>query len=139
MKNFKKLRNVLGVSLLFIGAGTPRLFAGWFSGTELETKSMVSVSTAPASPTTILSGTNGNADVLIMLHWSGSGTYPNSEFLLLSNSSTGFSNSASTGTVRIPAGQEPHHFINLGDYRGALYGVVIGTSAAQNVSVIRKK
>lgn len=105
----------------------------------LETAQMVSVSTTITSPTTLLSPVNRGGSVYIMLHWSGSGTKPNGEYLLLSSASSGFSNSASTGTARIPAGNSIDAGLYLGTYNGPLYGVVIGTTSAQSVTVIRKK
>lgn len=105
----------------------------------LETAQMVSVSTTPSSPTTLLSAVNRGGSVYVLLHWSGSGTKPNGEYLLLSSSSSGFSTSASTGTARIPAGNSIDAGLYLGTYNGPLYGVVVGTTTAQNVTVIRKK
>lgn len=139
MKKFKSLSFVMAAVLLLSGAGPlPSAFAEC-SATALQTKVMVAVSTTPASPTQLLAATNTSCgEVYLMLHWSGTGTYPNSEFLLLSDSSSGFSTSATTGTVRIPAGQRPSDFLSLGLYRGPLYAVVIGTTSAMNVSVIRK-
>lgn len=141
MKKFKSLSFVVAVALLLLGAGPLRPAFADCDGSTFLTRAMVSVSTTPASPTTIFatSGPGPMSCVQIMLHWSGSGTYPNSEFLLLSESSTGFSTSGSTGTFRLPAGQRPSDFFNLGGYRGPLYGVVIGTTSPMNVSVLRKK
>lgn len=141
MKKFKSLSFVVVGSLLLLAAGPLRPAFADCDGSTFVTKAMVAVSTTPASPTTLLatSAPGPVSCVQIMLHWSGAGTYPNSEFLLLSDSSSGFSTSATTGTIRIPAGQRPSDFLDLGQWRGPLYGVVIGTTSAQNVSVLRKK
>lgn len=139
MKKFRKLRYVVAGALLLLAAGPLRPAFAWFDSTYLETASMVAVSTTPTLPTTILAATAGGANVKLMLNWSGSGTYPNSEYLLISSNSTGISTQATNGTIRIPAGQRPSDFIDLGDYKGPIYGVVLGTTSAQNVSVLRKK
>lgn len=141
MKKFKTLSFVIGAALLFITVGPLRSAFAECHGSTILTKAMVAVSTTPSSPTTLFatSAPGAPACVQIMLHWSGSGTYPNSEYLLISDSSSGFSNSATTGTIRVAAGQRPSDFFDLGEYIGPLYAVVIGTSAAQNVSVFRKR
>lgn len=139
-KSFKTLSFVSAAVLLLLGAGPLRPAFGACRGTSFGSKTMVSVSTTVASPTTILSVTQGACqEVKLMLVWSGSGTKPNGEYLLLSDSASGFSNVASTGTFRIPAGNLANEFFDLGEYAGPLYGVVIGTTSAQNVAVLRKK
>lgn len=107
--------------------------------TVFDQATQVNVSTIVASPTQILPAVYATSDVMIMLNWSGSGTYPNNEFLLLSSSGTALSTSTTAGTFRIPAGNRPSDFISLNNYRGPLYGVVLGTTSAQIVSVMRKK
>lgn len=136
MKKFKTLSFAVAVVLLLLGAGPLRSAC---AATYLETSLMVAVSTTVSSPTTIVSATNWAADVGILLNWSGSGTKPNGEYLLLSSSNSGFSNVASTGTARIAADNSEASRLWLNNYNGPLYGVVIGTTSAQNVSVIRKK
>ena len=132
----RTLRAALAAAFLLIAGGPLRPAT---AATYLETSTMVAVSTTPSSPTQILAATNWSADVGILLNWSGSGTKPNNEYLLLSSSNSGFSTSASTGTARIVAGNSESERVWLTNYTGPLYGVVIGTTSAQNVSVVRKK
>lgn len=144
MKKFKSLSVVFAGALLLTAAWPLRPAMAECRGTNLATKTMVAVSTTITSPTTLIAAGSLGAcqEVKILLHWSGSGTKPNSEFLLLSDT-TSFSNSASTGTFRIPAGNLPDEFFNLGEYAGPLFAVVIGTTGAgtslPNVSLIKKK
>lgn len=138
-KSSKLLIAFIG-GLLLSAAGPLRPAFAECMATNLGTPTVVAVSTTMASATTILAPTNLScADVQIMLNWSGSGTYPNGEYLLLSDSSVGISSNTSSGTFRIPAGQRPSDFLNIGSYKGPLYGVVMGTTSAQGVFVIRKK
>lgn len=139
-KTFKTLSFVIVGALLLTAAGPLRPAFGACRGTSFGTKTLVSVSTTPASPTTILAPTQGACqEVKLLLLWSGSGTKPNGEYLLLSDTSSGFSTSVTTGTFRIPAGNSTNEFLDLGEYAGPLYGVIVGTTSAQAVSVVRKK
>lgn len=144
MKKFKTLSIAIATVLLLIGAGPSRFAFAECRATSLSLKSMVAVSTNIASPTTLISPTIGACqEVKLLLHWSGSGTKPNNEYLLLSDTNSGFSSSASTGSIRIPAGNLPNEFFDLGEYAGPLYAVVIGTTGAgttaPNVSVLKRK
>jgi hypothetical protein len=130
----KLLRSAFAVGALLSGALLPAV--GY--GASINISDMVAVSTTPASPTKIIDGSIGRSTVKIMLHWSGSGTYPNGEFLLLRSDSSDFNTSATTGTARIPAGQRPSDFIEI-DVNSNLYGVIVGTTGAQNVTVIRTR
>ena len=136
MVKIKKLLRGFAVASLLIGAA-PLHHA--FAATYLETSKMVSVSTTPASPTLIIAATTWQADVGILLNWSGSGTKPNGEYLLLSSASTGFNTSASSGTARVVAGNSESERMWLTNYSGPLYGVIVGTTSAQTVSVLRRK
>lgn len=136
MKRMKTLSAVALGGLLLLVAGPRR---PCLAGTYLETNTQVSVSTTPSSPTQIIAATTWQGDVGVLLIWSGSGTKPNGEYLLLSSSNSGFSTSASTGTARVPASNLESERLWLKDYTGPLYGVIVGTTSAQNVSVIRKK
>jgi hypothetical protein len=138
MNYFKKLRDVVMGCLLLIGAGALPASA-WFTPTYFETNKVVSVATTPATPTLILADSPGDASVKLMLHWGGTGTKPNGEYLLLSDSNVAISTSSTVGAARIPAGNSVNEIYDLGDYRGAVYGVVLGTTSAQLVSVIRKR
>lgn len=120
-----------------IRAASPNCYDTNF--TYFETASRVSVSTTPTSATKILTAVSGPSWVWVRLQWSGSGTLPNSEFLLLSQSSTTFSVSTTTGTARIVASNEQNNIFEIGCYSGDLYAVVTGTTAAQNVEVFRKR
>ena len=128
---------MLGVSL-FLTAGP--LHPAWaFMGTYID-GSQVAVATTPATPTKLISACPTAAgDVGILPFWSGSGTKPNGEYLLLSSENVALSTLTNSGTLRIPAGNLESERIWLKDYVGALYGVVIGTSSSMNVSVIRKR
>ena len=106
--------------------------------TYFDVKNRVAVSTTPSAPTKILTAVSGPAWVQIRLRWSGSGTLPNGENLLLSNSSTTFSVSFTTGTSGILATNEPNMF-DLGCYSGNLYGLIVGSTSAQNAEVFRKR
>lgn len=141
MKKFKTLSLVVAGVLLLTVAGLLRPAFGECRGVSLSSKVMVAISTTATLPTTILAGGALGAcqEVKILLHWSGAGTKPNNEYLLLSDTASGFSTSATTGTLRIPAGNLPNEFFNLGEYAGPLYGVVTGTAAVLNVSVYKKK
>lgn len=136
MNKFQKLLFgfVGGVAL---GALLPWRTAHAIGDTTLfDTAKQISVATTTASPTLILSSIYSSADVALMLNWSGSGTFPNNEYLLLDSKNTNFT---STGTLKIPAGQRPSDYLYLNNYRGPLYGVVVGTTSAQTVFVLRKK
>ncbi len=136
MTKSKMLRNVFAAALLLFAAGPLRPAFGW---TYLETNTQVAVSTTITTPTTLIAASNWSAEVGILPIWSGAGTKPNSEYLLLSSSLTGFSNVASTGTARVAAGSLESDRLWLTNYSGPLYAVAIGTTTAINVSVIRKK
>lgn len=142
MKKFKTFPFAFVVALLLLAAGPPRPAFADCRGAYMETASMVLVSTTVALPTRLLNSTDGQPCVDILLNWSGTGTKPNNEFLLVQTSSFGFSSSASTGTVRIPAGNSMSDAYSFGEYRGQLWAVVIGTTGAgvaPTVAVIRKK
>lgn len=137
MKKFKSLSIVIVAALLLNGAGPLQSAFAECRGTQLDKKVVIAVSTIVASPSTIIApGSLGACqEVKLMLLWSGSGTKPNGEYLLLSDTNSGF---VSTGTLRIPAGSAANEYFDLGEYAGPLYGVVVGTSSAF-VSLYKKK
>ncbi len=131
-----KLRYVFAVALLLPAAWPLRSAC---AATFIETTSMVQVSTTVSQPSLIIAGTQWTADVGILFNWSGAGTKPNGEYLLLSSSSTGLSSATANGTARISAGNLESERVWLTNYTGPLYGVMIGTTATPTVSIIRKK
>ena len=141
MKKFKSLSFAVVAALLLLGAGPLQPAFADCRGASLATKSTVAVSTTIGSPTTLIAaGALGTCqEVWVMLNWSGTGTKPNGEYLLLSDTSTGISSSTTTGTFRIPAGNSPSEFFRLGEYAGPLFAIAQGTTSALNVSILKKK
>lgn len=141
MKKFKSLSFVVALAGMLLASSLGSSAFAECRGTSLGTKSHVAISTTLASPTTLIApGALGSCqEVWIMLNWSGSGTKPNGEYMLLSDSSTGISTSATNGTIHIPAGNAPNEFFRLGEYAGPLYAVVQGTTSAMTAEILKKK
>ena len=137
-EKLKKLRDIVIGGLLLIGAGSPAAFA-WFSPTNFETSKMIAVSTTPASPTKLLDALSGDASVCIQPLWSGTGTKPNGEGIVIADTNVTIATNVATGYARIPAGNLVSEIFCIGDYKGALYGVTFGTGTPLDVMVLRKR
>lgn len=115
--------------IVFIGIGLiSRREAG--ASQSVFKNNRVSISTATASPTTICSPDQSAKRTTLVNN--------NTDYILIGDFDTTFSNSATTGTFRIPGGSSWSPDGPTEPYRGGLKGVA-GGSGAITVDIIRVK
>lgn len=106
-------------------------FAGWAQAEySLDADSRrVTVSTIATSPTQLFTASEWGRTI------GQSWILNDSSFNLAINNDASITTNTVSGLFYIPAST----LFDLGDFRGALYGVILGTSTPQSVGVLRKK